>query len=475
MKTYLAKLRRAVLFLIPLLLAVIGFAVLDGHPFPDALFYGITMYMMGYGYTPPNILVEIARWTAPLATASGFILAIRTLRVWLHDRIRYLCGSSVAVYGPAEEKEVFLRQLDKHGIDGTDQFVPAQRYILTGSEQENFAFYQAHKAALQNRAVYLKCRSLPAQAAADTGLTLFCPEETAARLFWKQRELYAHSVQQGHRLRIVLLGFGKLGEEVLLTGLQNNIFAPEQNLEYHIFGDGAEFSAVHRGLEALEDSVVFHTESWYCQLELLEQADLVLVLEQEEQPALLEQLLLATTRQEIDVFASNTYLGGLLEGRARLHPFAWETVGCDLQLIFDDLLLERAKRINLRYAHLYSGVPETDASKEAEWRELDSFTRYSNISSADYHEVRLRMLRSWGQPEDGSGLTPEQLELLSELEHIRWCRYHYLNNWKPGTPENGTRKDKARRIHADLVPYEALSEAEKEKDRENIRILLSVR
>ena len=70
-------------------------------------------------------------------------------------------------------------------------------------------------------------------------------------------------------------------------------------------------------------------------------------------------------------------------------------------------------------------------------------------------------------------MSSQWFETMSELEHIRWCRYHYLNNWKYGKPEKGT-KDKAKRIHADLVPYSSLSESEKDKDRENIRILFSL-
>ena len=85
------------------------------------------------------------------------------------------------------------------------------------------------------------------------------------------------------------------------------------------------------------------------------------------------------------------------------------------------------------------------------------------------------MLEAMGEPADPERLSPDRLELLSELEHIRWCRYHYLNNWQYGIPENGKSKDPVRRLHRDLVPYGQLTEEEKEKDRENIRILLSVK
>ena len=75
---------------------------------------------------------------------------------------------------------------------------------------------------------------------------------------------------------------------------------------------------------------------------------------------------------------------------------------------------------------------------------------------------------------DVTSLSPEQMELLAELEHIRWCRYHQFHNWRMGIPKNGARKDATLRIHKDLIPYDELTEEEKEKDKDNIRMLLKL-
>lgn len=69
---------------------------------------------------------------------------------------------------------------------------------------------------------------------------------------------------------------------------------------------------------------------------------------------------------------------------------------------------------------------------------------------------------------------PETDEPLAELEHIRWCRYHQFHNWRMGIPKNGARKDATLRIHKDLIPYDELTEEEKEKDKGNIRMLLKL-
>ena len=74
---------------------------------------------------------------------------------------------------------------------------------------------------------------------------------------------------------------------------------------------------------------------------------------------------------------------------------------------------------------------------------------------------------------DCEALPEETRTLLAELEHERWCRYHYLNNWRCGVPENGANKDPVRRLHVDLRPFSALKDAEKKKDYDNLRLLLS--
>lgn len=464
-----------IVLLLPLVVGVYGFVVLAGEPFLDAVFNCVIMYVMNYGDTPPNILVEIARWTAPLATASSVVLAVSSLQKWLVSRWKYLRGDSVAVYGSEKEKKTVLAQLGRRGINGQDGFVKAERYILMDGESENFAFYQTHAEQLQRHRVYLKCESLPAQSISEPNLKLFCPEEIAARLFWRQRDVYSVWKNSSGEIKIVFLGFGRLGEELLCRGLQNNLFGPKQRLEYHIFGDCTTFLSTHTSLKEISDPVVQHKEPWYDSLTLLEQADLLLVVQQREQPALLQALLSVTLLREIDVFSSEEPALALLAQQERLRFFPWQTQAVDLNLLFEDTLYRRAKRINLRYCHLYQGIEETRENMETEWYKLDSFTRYSNISSADYHEQRLKLMEVQGIPDQADAISPESMEVLAELEHIRWCRYHYLNNWRYGQPENEKVKDPARRLHSLLIPYSELSEAEKEKDRENIRVLLSIK
>ena len=473
MKSIVKKIGKLLLFAAPYLIGFAGF-LLAGEPLLHAAFSSFSLYTMGYGDVPPNILLEIARWIGPLVTASSILLVFAALRHRIQAFFTYLRGNSTAVYGPEKEKKELLKQLGTQGIEGKDKFLKARRYILVGSEEENLTFYHKNMDSLKNAEVYLKCTSIPAQASMNSNLHLFCPEETAARLFWKENCLYSLCSQRYHKLRVVMLGFGKLGHELITSALQNNIFFPDQYIEYHIFGDDGSYAATHTQLKMISDPVFFHSEPWYENLDVVKAADMTIVLEQTNQLPLLQQLLFTTLSKNIHVFSAGSYGVEVLSEHDRLICHDWMADSAKLENIIGATLFERAKRINLRYAHLYTGVEETDENKEAEWASLNAFTRYSNIGSADYHEIQRKFLSLEGVYSDGGNVPDGWLETLAELEHLRWTRYHFLNNWRYAPPVNGKNKDTARRTHALLVDYKELPNTEKEKDRENIRILFSI-
>lgn len=460
---------KIILFCLPFILGVYGYFVLADFRLADALFHAIGLYAMSDLDTPPNLFVEIARWTAPLVTASGLIWMFTVLRERFGNWIRYIRGNSIAVYGEGPDAKGILNELAGRGIRGKNAFVRANRYILLGKEEENFAFYRQNREKLHDKKVYMKCSSLHYQME-DPNLKFFCEEETAARLYWKQSGFYRQAKSRNYRMKVSIIGFGKLEQELLVWGLQDNIFSAGQRLEYHVFGDGNRFRALYHELGQIQDPVIFHDSPWYENLDVLQESDRIIIQDGEE----LKNLIFALPGKNIEVLAEDEERVRLLEVQERLCLFFWKKEAQRLDNILEDSLLENAKRLNLRYAHIYSQVEENEDNMESEWNKLDSFTRYSNISAADYHEIRCLMLEDWKAEHGKEEPDSVYAEMLSELEHIRWCRYHYLNNWKYGIPENGKNKDKKQQIHKDLVPYDGLSEADKEKDRENVRILMKL-
>jgi serine phosphatase RsbU (regulator of sigma subunit) len=66
-------------------------------------------------------------------------------------------------------------------------------------------------------------------------------------------------------------------------------------------------------------------------------------------------------------------------------------------------------------------------------------------------------------------LNEEEVETMARVEHIRWSWDKRLNGWIYGNVKNT-----ANRTHPGLVPYNDLSESEKEKDRQLVRLIPSL-
>ena len=465
------------LLLCPLLLGVIGFLTVDHLNLLDALFNCVQMYVLNYGENPTNILVEIARWTAPLATAGSILILVASANRYMRARIKMMLYDSVAVYGPEAESAVLLSQLGVRGIRGNDTLLPARNYILLDSQEKNLAFYETHKASLRSAQIYLRCDSVPAQSVTFPNIHLIKPAEITARLFWKSDELMTTAEDKNYQLNIVFIGFGELGEELLYWGLQNNIFSPEQEICYHIFGDASTFLASHPMLKEMKDPVIMHDEKWQNETALLAKADLVLVMPQENRTTLettVCQILSLIHGKVITVFTDVPVILSILDGQTYLQIINVSEQTLRVENIMQNDLIYNAMLVNMRYTHIYNNIPETEENARIEWEKLNGFLRYSNISAADYHEIRKMMLQRMHVKPDGTDLQDKQLELLAELEHMRWCRYHWLNNWQYGEPESGRLKDEARCIHKDLVPFKMLPDSEKEKDKDTVRVMLGL-
>jgi len=63
-------------------------------------------------------------------------------------------------------------------------------------------------------------------------------------------------------------------------------------------------------------------------------------------------------------------------------------------------------------------------------------------------------------------LNEDEIETMARVEHIRWSWEKRINGWIFGKI-----KDDIKRTHPSLIPYDKLSESEKEKDRELVRLI----
>jgi hypothetical protein len=94
-----------------------------------------------------------------------------------------------------------------------------------------------------------------------------------------------------------------------------------------------------------------------------------------------------------------------------------------------------------------------------DWRAIAETYVEANRAAADHLAVKHADAAT-------SSLSPDDLiEALARNEHRRWCAERLLEGWIAG-PDNSARH---RRVHPDLVPWSALGEAAREKDRIMVR------
>ncbi|MCZ6830961.1 MAG: RyR domain-containing protein [Gammaproteobacteria bacterium] len=104
------------------------------------------------------------------------------------------------------------------------------------------------------------------------------------------------------------------------------------------------------------------------------------------------------------------------------------------------------------------------------WSELPAHKKKANQHAAAHMNVKLRSSGCVALDENNSRAEidfppdSETLEVLAQLEHRRWMADKHLAGYS-----YGEQRDEDRMLHPDLIPWEQLTEADKEKDRDNIR------
>jgi hypothetical protein len=125
-----------------------------------------------------------------------------------------------------------------------------------------------------------------------------------------------------------------------------------------------------------------------------------------------------------------------------------EQMAAEMHNIFVKYL--RTSRLSLEYPTNYAELPE--AYKESN----RAFARniHKSIGRMGYLIVTIGNKKSVKQ------FLPNEIESLAEMEHERWSKEKLDNGW-----QYGKRRDYNLKLHPCLVPWSALPEDEREKDR----------
>lgn len=414
------------------------------YPFLDAVYASIKLYSgVTEGGIPVGGLLQFARFLAIAATLS-IVVGLLDKVTDIITHIKLLGAESTVVYGDSSYADYIFEDLPaRQRIRGDRALIGrAARYVLMfQDDQENLAFYNRNCEWLQDKSVYIMLEDISRQNIENPCITVFSIAENCARQFWKDYPAVKEE-------KIAIIGFENLGKNLLLYGLQINLIHPEQHFVYHIYGDGAEFRREHTGLDQMApDEIIFHDSGVYTPEELLDFDRIVICggKDPNRNIATASKILVsAPVACPVYIYTPNGDIVTKLFGGSRLICFGDAEKLASSDLIFNQRTMEAARRQHEFYRQQYGGTP---------WEKLDAFKRYSNVSSSDYH-CTIQRLIAQGTP----------LEILAELEHIRWCRYHYIHNWTYA-PET----DSARRVHNCLIPFRQLSQAEQAKDVEAIR------
>lgn len=161
---------------------------------------------------------------------------------------------------------------------------------------------------------------------------------------------------------------------------------------------------------------------------------------------------------------------------AGVHAFGHRGVMEDPDALTQERHDETARAIHEFYLEGRLGDGERIGARESlrEWEELPERYRADNRMVADCHTLKLRDIGARvvaGGPGRATlfRLRHDEQEELARAEHDRWMVAKLADGW-----EYGAVRDDAARLHPDIVPYDSLSEAIKDLDREQVHVITRI-
>lgn len=298
------------------------------------------------------------------------------------------------------------------------------------------------------------------QAPAD--LTVFSTAENIARLYWRTNPLPQTAK------KVVIIADGDYTDQLLAQALQVNLYHPKQSVCYQIFAPDTHFADIHPQIATMvsvnetspcKDSIIFYKTPWEKNIDLIAQADRVIVSTCSDR----ENLKIYNTLTKFFVLCGDVHL------RLAQHMPGIISFG-NHQHIYNAAVVMRTTLTKTAVA-MHRIYLDSTGAVSPQWEELPPFTRASNISAADHLPTKIRILmedntiteinsrmcmaayEKYLQTKDSNA------DFYRHLEHARWMRFHALYNWTYSPQRNNNH-----RMHPSMVPFENLSLSTQKKD-----------
>jgi voltage-gated potassium channel Kch len=335
-------------------------------------------------------------------------------------------------------------------------------------------------------------------------ITVFNVYENAARLLFERHPMDGGGIRPGEPrdVHLVVVGFGQMGESVVLQAVRTGHFANHHKLSVTIVDQDAaarsrSFLARYPGFAAtcaaeffehdVEDTAFLdRVAEWAADAT----ANTIFVIALDDDAQALSSALSVLAHVEesgIPIIVRMGEEGGLavlLRGKAgsadwlaNVHPFGMPCDTCTRRMLLDEDLDRIARGIHEDFVaqRRAEGRPENDPSLQP-WEKLPPDFKDSNRQQADHIAVKLRAAGCRAVPVAMAGrapaeFTPDEIETLAIMEHDRWVAERLLAGWTLGP------KDAVRRRSPYLVKWEQVPDPIREYDRVAVRripLLLSL-
>lgn len=172
----------------------------------------------------------------------------------------------------------------------------------------------------------------------------------------------------------------------------------------------------------------------------------------------------------------------------QLKKIGYEIIRYEEVAMIDMLMVKKlARTIHAKYLHeirnqdnrtnnyIFYKPEDSENKYTSDFDDLPEEIKYSNIDNAAHIPTKLlsigykiRQVKKGFKP-FALHLNEEEIETMSRVEHLRWSWEKRLNGWIFGNI-----KDDIKKTHPGLIPFEELSESEKAKDRELVRLIPSL-
>lgn len=130
----------------------------------------------------------------------------------------------------------------------------------------------------------------------------------------------------------------------------------------------------------------------------------------------------------------------------------------------DDHVEQQARCLHQDYVQKEISKDPSWARLPLDWSYLDEGYRESNRLQAAHLQIKRLTWDSFPREEKDFCL-----DKLARAEHLRWMADKVMHGWRWSGSMSPSSRDDRKRIHHLLVPFESLSEEEKNKDRDPIR------